>query len=166
MSKRSSTLPERIAILVEKAGGQRPLARILGVADGTIIGWLGGSEPYQRTLSQIAERTGVNIDWLRDGVGEPALEDFSRRVAESPRPSEPPTSNPHPQGMPPEMQHCRRIIEHLTRNLSTEHFTEAQLGILRDSAISAGERERFAGLLSEILSSRLASRHRQKSHAN
>jgi len=167
VSKRT-TLAERIQILVEKAGGQRALARLLDVAPGTVTGWIGGSEPYQRTIEQIAERTGVAIEWLRDGKGatDEVLVALENRVAESPRthygtPAFTPTER-----MDPARPQCRRVIEHITRHLSTEHFTEAQLHIMQDSSITTGERERIAQHMAAILADRLSAKQSKRQNTN
>jgi phage repressor protein C with HTH and peptisase S24 domain len=57
--------------MVHTAGSRRRLAAIIGIKDGTIIAWEGGSMPYQRTMRQIAEKTGIPIEWLREGRGDP-----------------------------------------------------------------------------------------------
>lgn len=56
--------------MAEKTGSQRALARLVGVTDTAVIGWIGGAEPYESTLKKIAERTGISLAWLRDGVGD------------------------------------------------------------------------------------------------
>lgn len=67
--KEPDSLPGRIQKLVEILGSQRALARLADVRDGTVIGWLGGSQPYEKTLRKMADRLGVSIDWLRTGKG-------------------------------------------------------------------------------------------------
>lgn len=60
---------DRVKALIERAGGAKPLARRLGVSDMAIKSWLRGSRPFDSTLEQIQERTGVSPRWLRDGLG-------------------------------------------------------------------------------------------------
>lgn len=48
------------------------------------MAWEAGSVPYERTMWQIAEKTGVSIEWLRDGRGSEReqLERFRQHVRE------------------------------------------------------------------------------------
>jgi len=166
--KRSEKIAARIDLLVEKFGGQKPLARLLGVSDAAIIAWRGGAEPLDRTLHEIAARTGIPLQWLRDGAGDTAdaLGALEKRVAESPRthygtPAFTPT-----EPMDPASPQCRRVIEHITRHLSTEHFTEAQLHIMQDSSITTGERERIAQHMAAILANRLSAKQSKRQNTN
>lgn len=158
-----SALASRIARLVEKAGGQRALSRALGVADGTVIGWLGGAEPYERTLAQIAERTGVSVAWLRDGQGneEEELGRFSRQIRESSLSTESDESSrvredPATPAMLPAPANCHRIIEHLTHGMSPERITTALSDVMNDQQLSPEERRRTGQALTQILSARLS----------
>lgn len=63
---------QRILKMVEVAKSRRALARLLQVKDGTITGWENGSVPYPSTFQQIAERTKMSLQWLRDGIGKDA----------------------------------------------------------------------------------------------
>lgn len=60
----------RIKKMIEVAGSQRALGRLLDVSSPTIMGWLAGAMPYDSTFQKIAERTGVSVDWLRFGDGD------------------------------------------------------------------------------------------------
>ncbi|HEX8310118.1 MAG TPA: S24 family peptidase [Chthoniobacteraceae bacterium] len=60
--------------MVDRVGSQRELARRIGVSGPTIIGWLAGSTPYESTFRKISEKTGVSLEWLRDGRGDDETE--------------------------------------------------------------------------------------------
>lgn len=77
-------LPARVQSLVDALGSQRALARLAGVSDGTVIGWLEGAKPYPRTLKKLAESTGLPLEWLRDGKGDMTAE-LERLRAETKR---------------------------------------------------------------------------------
>jgi transcriptional regulator with XRE-family HTH domain len=79
-------LAARVQSLVDALGSQRALARLADVSDGTVIGWLEGAQPYPRTLKKLAERTGVTLEWLRDGKGDMTAE-LERLRAETKRTS-------------------------------------------------------------------------------
>lgn len=73
---------DRIKLLVRREGSRRALSRKLGVSDGTIVGWEGGVQPYQRNLEQIAQKCGVDLDWLITGHGPaPSLEEINPDTA-------------------------------------------------------------------------------------
>ncbi len=76
-------LKERLRALVRTAGSQRKLAEIIGTSDVAISGWMRGSIPTQKTLEKIAARTGVSIEWLRDGrgSGDTQLNGFRSRIS-------------------------------------------------------------------------------------
>lgn len=57
----------RLSSLVQS---RREFARIIGFSDVTVMGWEGGSEPYDRNIREVAERTGVSFEWLKDGLGD------------------------------------------------------------------------------------------------
>jgi len=72
----------RIKRLIEVAGSQRALGRLLDVSSPTIMGWLAGSMPYDSTFQKMSEKTGVSVDWLRFGDGDEDREmvNFRRAV--------------------------------------------------------------------------------------
>jgi len=166
-----TALASRIALLVEKAGGQRALSRVLGVADGTVIGWLGDAKPYERTLAQIAERTGVSVAWLRDGTGDEGEEigRFAARIrgdALSPDPESSRVMEDPLPAMLPAPASCHRIIEHLTRTMTPETITTALRDVMNDGHLSAEERRRTAQALTQILGSRLSADHQTRTKKN
>ena len=69
--------------MIEVAGSQRALGRLLDVSSPTIIGWLAGSMPYDSTFQKMSDKTGVNVEWLRfgDGDEEHEMVNFRRAVA-------------------------------------------------------------------------------------
>lgn len=78
--------PERVKLMIKLAGSQRALARMINVKDPTIIGWLGGAEPFESTLQKISKSTGISMEWLRDGAGDEEEELVKLAVMEnSPR---------------------------------------------------------------------------------
>lgn len=74
---------DRARLLAQTAGSQRKLAALVGVSPGTVTGWIGEARPYTSTLAEIAEKTGVSLDWLAHGDGntEAELAAFKRRLA-------------------------------------------------------------------------------------
>ena len=57
--------------MVDTAGSQRKLAALIGKSDANVINWLKGATPFESTLRQISKQTGVSLEWLRDGTGDP-----------------------------------------------------------------------------------------------
>lgn len=80
MNRVAPGFEHRIKTLVDLAGGQRALARMIGVRDGTIIGWLGGSQPYEKNLQKIAETLRIDPDWLIHGRGDLDIDHLEPRV--------------------------------------------------------------------------------------
>lgn len=64
---------ERVRTLADRVGSKRELARRVGVSAPTVLGWLAGAEPYPSTVKRIAERTGVSLEWLIAGEGNPEV---------------------------------------------------------------------------------------------
>lgn len=162
--KKAETFAARIDRMVEKFGGQKPLARLLGVSDAAIIAWRGGQEPMPRTLAEIADRTGLAQDWLGEGRGdaEAEMERLAARLSEDPGTYRAHTSLVTARENP----HCQRIIEHLTQRMSTEHFTEAQCAIMRDTTISPGEREHIVRIMAGVLAERLSAKQQKHQTKN
>ena len=74
MQQRHPAFAERVKSMVDRVGSQRELARRIGVSGPTIIGWLGGSTPYESTFRKISEKLGVSLDWIREGRGDSTAE--------------------------------------------------------------------------------------------
>ena len=51
---------------------QTDLAKVLGVAQGSVSGWLRGRVPHRRILTELSKRIGVSEQWLLSG-DEPKL---------------------------------------------------------------------------------------------
>lgn len=160
---KANTLPERLARLVEIAGGQKPLARACGVSDAAIIAWRAGSQPMPSTLEAVADHAGLSLAWLRDGAGDDARElrrfsaairakALSTRQEETSRVAE---DSPFSSMLPAPLN-CRHIIEHLTKSMTPAKITEALADVMRDPRLSPEERRRTGQALSEILTARFA----------
>jgi SOS-response transcriptional repressor LexA len=102
----------RLAKLVEIAGSQAKFAKIVGKTAPAVHGWLHGSVPYPDTLKSIAQRCGVDLEWLRTGEGyeETELDNF-RRLLE--------------RGGPP-----RRLVGRLTEEPGTYGNTNTTGGLV------------------------------------
>lgn len=164
-------LETRLKKLVIAAPSQKALARLAGISDATIINWTNGLGHRESKLQEFAHAVGVNPDWLLHGRGDEAeeLARFAETLHGGAVRETPPAYAPAAY-TPPKMEsahpHCRRIIEHITRNLSSEHFTEAQLRVMQDAEISTGERERIVQHMAAILSARLSAKQHQRQKTN
>jgi phage repressor protein C with HTH and peptisase S24 domain len=69
---RGNTFAERVALMIAAVGGnQKELARIGDLSDATLINWKRGLGVRPTRLADFAARTGVPLEWLRDGRGDP-----------------------------------------------------------------------------------------------
>lgn len=68
MSK-DDTFQQRVMAMVDRAGGVKQLARMLGASDTAIHGWMRGTLPFDSTFDKISDWTPISIKWLRDGDG-------------------------------------------------------------------------------------------------
>ncbi len=66
----NSEFAARIQALIDAAGGINALARIFNVSPGNIINWRDGARAFDSTLHKVAERTGLDFEWLRSGEGD------------------------------------------------------------------------------------------------
>lgn len=57
-------------MLIDAAGGRKPLARRFGVTDSAIKSWLRGSRPVEGKLLTATKKSGVSLDWLKYGRGD------------------------------------------------------------------------------------------------
>ena len=161
----------RITKLVEKLGSQADLARMVGVTPAAIHFWIAGSRPYEKNLRTIAERTGVSLEWLRDGKGDEKAEisALARRLKDGAIMDE--TADPHSPAsrlreVPP-MYSCPPASEHqytleAAEMLDTQEISALIGRVLKDKTPSA---RRLAQGLSEMLSRKLSregERHTQK----
>lgn len=60
------------------ASNQTQIAKILGVRDSTVSGWMqaGGSYPEIDTLFKISDKTKCNLHWLLTGKGESSADEL------------------------------------------------------------------------------------------
>nr|DAN90194.1 MAG TPA: helix-turn-helix domain protein [Caudoviricetes sp.] len=66
-----SEIAKRIDEVIKKAGGQKAISEKTGIPLKSISNYcLGISPPKLEPLIQIAEATGVSLDWLATGEGE------------------------------------------------------------------------------------------------
>ncbi len=65
--------------MCEKLGSNRQLALLADFTPNAVGKWLKGADPYEDTKRKIAQRTGVSLDWLRDGKGD-AKEEIARML--------------------------------------------------------------------------------------
>lgn len=156
--KAGGSLSKRISLLVEEAGSARRFADIAGVQNPTVLGWMNGSQPYAKNLRQICERTGVSLEWLRDGKGndQNELETFAestRGVASRRWQDDSETEN----------NRLKEEPEPYARVVDARHFSEALLAeiIAELSAVeklSADERLRLVEPYQSELRKRIRSR--------
>lgn len=67
-----SEISKRIDEIIKKAGGQKTISEKTGIPLKSISNYcLGISPPKLEPLIQIAEATGVSLDWIATGKGEP-----------------------------------------------------------------------------------------------
>lgn len=63
---------QRVNFVVQKIGTQAEAARQVGVTDASIKRWITGqSDPSRINLIKLAQASGVQIEWLATGKGEP-----------------------------------------------------------------------------------------------
>ncbi len=79
----SSSFQARLRKLIDRAGGQAALARLAGVTQPAVSGWLSGSTPLRRTIAPACQSLGVNLKWLLDGEGEMEVDDADNEPKES-----------------------------------------------------------------------------------
>jgi transcriptional regulator with XRE-family HTH domain len=82
-----SGFAQRVLRLVEVCESRRAFARLIGQkSDRTVMLWEEGSVPFHDTLERIAERTGVTLEWLRDGTGDERkeLQKFQEKFRNNP----------------------------------------------------------------------------------
>ncbi|HVA82491.1 MAG TPA: helix-turn-helix transcriptional regulator [Candidatus Binataceae bacterium] len=60
----------RLRGLIDERGSILTFAALARVSEGTVRGWLRGSETPRNKLAAIAKATGVSLDWLVLGVGQ------------------------------------------------------------------------------------------------
>lgn len=70
-SKNRARVSQVIAVLVDKYGGKKQLAKVLGKSDGSVHSWLQGTEPKVGVYADIIAATGCDPGWLLTGRGEP-----------------------------------------------------------------------------------------------
>ncbi len=59
--------------MAERGLTQAGLASIVGVAQGSVCGWLNGSIPQRRTAEALCVKLAVSPDWLLYGIGSPQM---------------------------------------------------------------------------------------------
>lgn len=74
-----STFPERVARVVELAGGASELARRTGISRRMIGKYGQGAEPSRESLVQMARAAGVSLVWLATGEGPEVVESAGGR---------------------------------------------------------------------------------------
>ncbi len=72
--KPSQSFTRRVEALIKRARGVKPLARRLGVSDTAIHSWLDGTKPFDSTFQTVCDKSGISIEWLRDGTGDEEAE--------------------------------------------------------------------------------------------
>lgn len=72
--KPAVSFSERIKLMLDHVGTVRSLAKVLGKPHTTVIKWIKGAEPYDKTKRELAARTGVSLEWLRGGGGSAKAE--------------------------------------------------------------------------------------------
>ncbi len=85
-----TSFSNRLRRVVDRAGGVNAVAAAVGVSPDAVYGWLGGAQPYRRTVLKLCTKLGIAEEWLLHGNGdeEPAAHAQhgareSHRVSES-----------------------------------------------------------------------------------
>lgn len=66
-----STQSQRIKMLIDHfEESSYAFAKRTGYSQTAVRNWVAGTHPPERTINQIAEKTGCSPHWLADGVGE------------------------------------------------------------------------------------------------
>lgn len=70
-------LASRIKIAADRVGGLKWLSERIDVPRRTLGNWLTGTNPKPAALQAIAKVTGVSLDWLMTGEGDPDDDGFA-----------------------------------------------------------------------------------------
>lgn len=164
MKRVSTGIADRIRQLSAVAGSQRRLAHLVGVSGPAVVGWVSGSVPYDSTLQRIAERTGVALEWLRDGVGddEGEISSFRRRLTlaevggESARVAESPSDMECPIFQETPARGADRVLELAAERLNSAGVAQLIQDVLNDRAQTQAEKNLLAKRLTAVLAKKLA----------
>jgi len=69
MASSEEKFPFRLRKVADRAGGVNAVAAAVGVTPGAVYGWLGGAQPYRRTILKLCTKLGISEQWLIDGNG-------------------------------------------------------------------------------------------------
>lgn len=149
----SPAFPRRIEMLVQSAGGKKPLARRLGVTDSAINSWLAGSKPFNSKLREACDHSGIAIEWLRDGRGPAEVE--LAKVSARPPPQRYEGEESRLREDSPQFDHgsdgWRTIVRVLADRLNPTQIAEAMKEVLAHTEIGGDVRNATASILSEAL---------------
>lgn len=67
-------LESRLKLLIKKAPSQAKLAKLGGIADGSLINWKRGAGYRESDLRNFAANIDVSPEWLIDGIGDEEVE--------------------------------------------------------------------------------------------
>ncbi len=135
------------------------------------MAWEAGSVPYARTFRQIAERTGVSVEWLRDGIGDEESELAKVRIShESPlKGQESPDSSvredPHEMPFFPQSSPYS-LLEKSAARMPSEGIAATIIDVLNDRAHPQQARNAAAQRLAETLRKKLAAEAGEKAQKN
>jgi transcriptional regulator with XRE-family HTH domain len=164
---RTSTFGQRILRLVDAVGSRRGFARLIGNSDAAVMMWESGSNPYQKTMDRIAERTGVSLAWLRDGRGEDdkevqkfreRLNIYGETVTESVVREEPSLTSEQmecPLHLPP-ANSAELALDHAAGQMDSQSIASLIQKTVRDERIEKNDRYRMAKRLAALLVHKLA----------
>jgi DNA-binding transcriptional regulator YdaS (Cro superfamily) len=149
---------ERIRVLAEAAGGQRALARIIGVSPGAISGWLGTAQPYETTMRDIATKTGVPREWLKTGAGDEKeiIATFRRLLSTGVLNSGAFAETPPDMDAPLPAKGLESVIEKMAARQSSTEIIATMNDVARDMTMRAPERNALTTRLTLILAKKLA----------
>lgn len=78
-------------IMINENLSQSGLAKIAGVSEGAVTGWMNGAKPRKRALAKIADKLEYDFDTLEDPAQElkklslkEAMDDLEKQIKESP----------------------------------------------------------------------------------
>jgi transcriptional regulator with XRE-family HTH domain len=162
---KNTSIAHRILQLVAAAPSRRAFARYIGSTDVTVMGWEAGSLPYERSLRQIAEKTGVSLAWLKDGRGDDEkelqkfrdrLQSYDADVTSSVVREEPQIDNMEcPLHLPPPTSGTEIALEHAATHLDSAGLAGLIQSTLRDDRLGKEERFRSAKRLTALLAHKL-----------
>lgn len=135
------------AVMREKQISQSDLARLVGTRQSTVQGWLGGSMPRARTLTEIANAINVSEVWLETGKGP--VECRTARVEEPVAHYK--TNSPAPTMLEKDAYQnlVARLVDFASSDLLAETLTRISSEIPQGNAAAIREVEIFLSMVKD-----------------